>query len=67
MAKSIAFENGFSRYHKYTLGTELRNLSREIVRLVIKANSERDRMATSATLAQERGLVVRKNKVRFFQ
>lgn len=24
----------FSRYHKYTLGTELRNLSREVLRLI---------------------------------
>ena len=34
---------GFSRYHKYTLGTELRNQSREIVGLVIRANSARDK------------------------
>jgi len=33
----------FSRYHKYTLGSELRNLSREILLLVIKANSEKDK------------------------
>ena len=30
---------GFSRYHKYTLGTELRNRSREIVLTIIRANS----------------------------
>jgi len=29
----------FSRYYKYTLGTEMRNLSREILVLIIKANS----------------------------
>ena len=34
---------GFSRYHKYTLGTELRNQSREIVGRVIRANSARDK------------------------
>lgn len=34
---------GFSRYHKYTLGTELRNKSREVVALVVKANSARDK------------------------
>ena len=34
---------GFSRYHKYTLGTELRNQSRELVGLVIRANSARDK------------------------
>ncbi|MFN3480895.1 MAG: four helix bundle protein [Thermodesulfovibrionales bacterium] len=36
----------FSRYHKYTLGTDLRNISREIVRLIIRANSESDRLKT---------------------
>lgn len=35
---------GFSRYHKYTLGTELRNKSREIVSLIIKANSSLDKL-----------------------
>ena len=34
---------GFSRYHKYTLGTELRNSSRAIVGQVIKANNEKDK------------------------
>jgi hypothetical protein len=34
---------GFSRYHKYTLGTELRNRSREIVLTIIKANSSWDK------------------------
>ncbi|MBI4738701.1 four helix bundle protein [Candidatus Woesearchaeota archaeon] len=35
----------FSRYHKYTLGTELREKSREIVGLIIKANSTVERLA----------------------
>lgn len=46
---SIYLENsvrGFSRYHKYTLGTDLRNLSRRVVRLIIRANSEKDKIAT---------------------
>ena len=34
---------GFSRYHKYTLGTELRNKSRQVVALIIKANSAPER------------------------
>ena len=34
---------GFSRYHKYTLGAELRNKSREVVALVVKANAVRDK------------------------
>jgi hypothetical protein len=27
---------GFSRYHKYTLGSELRNASRKVVTLIIQ-------------------------------
>ncbi len=34
---------GFSRYHKYTLGSELRNKSRGIVSLIVKANSAQDK------------------------
>ena len=34
---------GFSRYHKYTLGTELRNRNREIVLTIIMANSSLDK------------------------
>lgn len=37
---------GFSRYDKYTLGADLRNLSREVLRLIQRANSERERAAT---------------------
>jgi len=50
---SVYIENivrGFSRYHKYTLGTDLRNLSRDVVRLIVKANSERDRLMTLIAL-----------------
>ncbi len=32
----------FSRYHKYTLGSELRNQSRAIVQAIIEANSKKD-------------------------
>jgi hypothetical protein len=34
----------FSRYHKYTVGTELRNLSRRILVLVAKANIRENRI-----------------------
>jgi hypothetical protein len=34
---------GFARYHKYTLGSELRNGSRWIVEWIIKANSSAQR------------------------
>jgi hypothetical protein len=46
---SVYLENtvrNFSRYHKYTLGSDLRDLSRQIVRLIIRANSERDKTAS---------------------
>ena len=33
----------FSHYNKYTLGSEMRNTSREVLVLVIKANSEKDK------------------------
>ncbi len=34
----------FSRYNKYTYGTELRNLSREILKEIIRANNAVDKM-----------------------
>jgi len=53
MDLTIYIENavrGFSRYHKYTLGADLRNLSRKVVRLIIKANSEREKLLTLCAL-----------------
>ena len=35
---------GFSRYHKYTLGSELRNGSRGVVEQIVRANSAPDRL-----------------------
>jgi len=34
----------FSRYHKYTLGTDLRNKSRSILEKIIEANNTGDRL-----------------------
>jgi hypothetical protein len=34
----------FSRYHKYTHGTELRNLARSAVQTIIRANSSADKI-----------------------
>jgi len=34
----------FSRYHKYTLGTELRDTARKTVKLIIRANNSRDKL-----------------------
>jgi hypothetical protein len=53
MDMAVYIENlvrGFSRYHKYTLGTELRQLSHAILRLIIQANSQRQRHATLVAL-----------------
>lgn len=47
MDLTIYFEKivtNFSRYHKYTLGSELREKSRDIVGLIIKANSTFERV-----------------------
>jgi hypothetical protein len=33
----------FSRYNKYSIGAELRELSRKIILLIIRANSHRDK------------------------
>jgi hypothetical protein len=46
MDVAVHFEQvvaGFSRYHKYTLGSELRSKSHEVVALIVKANAARDR------------------------
>jgi hypothetical protein len=48
---AIHFENvvrGFDQYHKYTVGTDLRNLSRQILMLVAKANIREERKACLA-------------------
>jgi hypothetical protein len=35
---------GFARYHKYTVGTELRNLSYAVLVLISQANTKTDRV-----------------------
>ena len=48
MDVTVYFEKivaGFTRYHKYTLGAELRNKNREIVALIVRANAARDKQA----------------------
>ncbi len=48
MDVAVHFEKivaGFTRYHKYTLGSELRNKSREVVVLIVRANAARDKQA----------------------
>ena len=41
----------FSRYHKYTLGSELRLLSHKVVVLIIRANNVVDKTALLSELA----------------
>ncbi len=46
MDLAVYIENavrGFSRYHKYSIGADLRNLSRRVVTLIISANSREDK------------------------
>ena len=43
----------FSRYNKYTLGTELRERSREIVGVIIKANSTVERLPVLLDLREK--------------
>lgn len=45
---------GFSRYHKYTLGTELRDGSRAVLMQVVRANNAPDAVARSAELVRLR-------------
>ncbi|WP_162176236.1 four helix bundle protein [Candidatus Magnetobacterium casense] len=50
---SIYIDNivrGFSRYNKYSIGSEMRELSRMVIRLIIRANSETDKTDTLAKL-----------------
>ena len=43
----------FSRYHKYTLGTELRNKTRAVLERIIEANNTPDRLALLLGLRQQ--------------
>jgi len=35
---------GFSRYHKYTLGADLREGARRVLELIVRANARRDKV-----------------------
>lgn len=47
---SESIVRGFSRYHKYSIGADLRALSRRVVTLIISANSREDKLAALLTL-----------------
>ena len=44
---------GFSRYHKYSLGADLRDGSRRALKLVVRANSRRDQVPVLLELREE--------------
>lgn len=46
---------GFSRYHKYTLGSELRNQSRAAVAAIVKANAVREVLGVQRTIQTRDG------------
>ena len=45
----------FSRYHKYTLGTDLRQQSRALVTVIIRANSRGEKLPVLAGSARAGG------------
>lgn len=74
MDMAITIENivkGFSRYHKYTIGSDMRNLSRELVSLIIKANSQRDKLQTLTLLRDKseemKTLIILSKEIRAFR
>jgi hypothetical protein len=57
MRLAVHLENvvrGFARYHKYTLGSEMRSGAHEIVALIIKANSAADRLPVGRVTPHQR-------------
>ncbi len=56
METAVYFEKAvrnFSRYNKYNLGAELRTKSRDIVKLIIKANSSRAKLPVLCELREQ--------------
>jgi hypothetical protein len=45
--------HNFSRYHKYTLGTDLRDVARRVLKLVVRANARRDKAPVLLQLREE--------------
>jgi hypothetical protein len=53
MELAVYMENvvrNFPRYHKYSIGTDMRDLSKNLVTLIIKANSRKDKRRLLAEL-----------------
>lgn len=45
--------HNFSRYHKYSIGTDLRGGSRRVLRLIIRANARHDKAPVLLRLREE--------------
>lgn len=43
----------FSRYHKYSLGSDLRDGARRVLKLVVRANTRRDKTAVLLRIREE--------------
>jgi hypothetical protein len=46
----------FSRYHKYSLGQDLRDGARRVLKLIVRANARRDKAPVLLTLREVGGL-----------
>ena len=44
---------GFSRYHKYTLGADLRDRARRVLKLIVRANARRDKVPLLLDVREE--------------
>ena len=44
---------GFSRYHKYTLGTDLRDGARRVLKLIVRANARHDKAPVLLEVREE--------------
>ena len=44
---------GFSRYHKYSLGSDLRDGARRVLKLVVRANARREKVPVLLELREE--------------
>lgn len=44
---------GFSRYHKYSMGAELRDGARRVLKLIVRANSREDKKAVLLEIREE--------------
>jgi hypothetical protein len=48
--------HGFSRYHKYSLGSDLRDTGRRLLKLVVRANARHDGVASCIlTFGEKKG------------